>query len=215
MSSAPTQQTVLNAFSQRKRQSLDELDQALTVRRREIVKAAGSLIKRGLLKREARGVYRLTRSGSESLKSGTALRSGPTGPRSTPTKRRQTLRQRVWRGLRWRGQQNKKSTIRDLVGVAETGKEKGAQKNAERYLRALERAGYLTKMRIREQGHALTSNGFIRYRLVVDTGREAPTVRQGRQAVFDHNINREIPFGTIWIDGEPQGVEESERSESL
>ena len=65
--------------------------------------------------------------------------------------------------------------------------------NLRRYMRALCLTGFLVEMPTRERGTAETSNGYKRYRLMNDTGDIAPTYRNQKHEVFDHNTREVTP----------------------
>jgi hypothetical protein len=80
----------------------------------------------------------------------------------------------------------KKGTIQDLLMMA--GEDQGrGYRSALKYLLFLERAGYLRKLPVRARGTAPTSNGFVRWLLVDDTGPEAPVVQPLKGEVVDRN----------------------------
>jgi hypothetical protein len=79
----------------------------------------------------------------------------------------------------------------DLVAVASDDPTEKDHANVRRYCRALKDAGFLMDMPTRARGAAETSNGFKRYRLFNDTGEVAPTYRNTKKEVFDHNT-REV-----------------------
>jgi hypothetical protein len=101
-----------------------------------------------------------------------------------------TLRERVWRALRLR----RKASIPDLVMLVAEGGERDIESNIGKYLSALGRAGYLQKLPLRERGTALTSNGYIRWWLVQDTGPLAPVWRVKADTVYDPNTETETPL---------------------
>ena len=71
------------------------------------------------------------------------------------------------------------------------------RRGAVRYLNSLARAGIVWRMSKRETGVALTSNGFIRYRLVHDLGPQAPQLRRGGNEIYDPNNRKLIPVRKI------------------
>jgi DNA-binding transcriptional ArsR family regulator len=132
------------------------------------------------------GAYRLTRAGVEARAAGGVSKPGPkgaqTGRRQAPV---DTLRARVWRALRANG----KATIPELLISASRGDERAAASNIGRYLRALERAGYVTRLKRRSPGTKITSNGFITWLLLPDrdTGARAPAHHPVRGELRDPN----------------------------
>lgn len=113
--------------------------------------------------------------------------AGQKMPRSVTT----GLRQRAWWVLRARGT----VTLPMVLAAIADGTEKAASSNIGRYLRALERAGFVARASQRERGQALTSNGHVRYRLVRNNGRLAPVHRQSTGEVFDPNTGEVFGLG--------------------
>ena len=71
----------------------------------------------------------------------------------------------------------------------------GAENNLRWYVRRLKQAGYLVELPVRQQGAKLTSNGFKRFRLIRDTGYQAPVYRPKLKALHDYNIGEDVPCG--------------------
>jgi hypothetical protein len=101
---------------------------------------------------------------------------------------RDTFRERAWRSMRIR----RRFTIGDIVSDAARETEKDARNNATRYVWLLRRAGYVRAMPHRQQGTALTSNGFKVFALVQDTGPRAPIWRQAQAVLHDFNLGEDI-----------------------
>ena len=165
--------------------TLDELDEVTSLSRRDIAKAMGKLILRGYAERIEIGCFRATEAGRAAQASGEVITSGPSGPHTAVASRPQasTLRQRAWDTMRMGGA----FSIPDLLVAADNGEDVAATSNLQRYLKGLERAGYLTVLPVRERGTRPTSNGFRRFRLTDDTGEIAPVVRPKDKEVYDHN----------------------------
>ena len=74
------------------------------------------------------------------------------------------------------------------------GGERDISSNIGKYLRGLERAGYLVRMPKREAGTALTSNGFARWWLPddKDTGPRAPVLSVRKGTVYDPNTEGKV-----------------------
>ncbi len=172
--------------------TLDELDGVLfRHNRREIVKGVGSLISRGLVERIERGCYQLTSAGHKSFDAGEVLTSGPNSTHTAKVKKPMpdTFRQRAWNAMRI----SASFTIPDIVAVAKSEKDKGAELNLQRYFHRLNAAGYLQQMSIRIKGTRPGSNGFKRYRLINNTGEIAPVYQPKKIQVFDHNTREVFP----------------------
>lgn len=154
--------------------------------RKQIADACTVLVNRELIERIKPGCYKMLPAGLVLIKTGGEVKSGPRG--ITAAKQHTgTLRVKTWRAMR----QRKKFSLNDLIVLVADGDEKAIESNLGKYLRALERTGYLTRMARRETGTASTSNGYLRYLLVRDTGPLAPVWRQGKETVYDPNTTEE------------------------
>lgn len=164
--------------------TIDQLDTALPLNRRQISDGAAKLILRGLAERVEAGCYQLTSAGLEAAARGEAITSGPMGRHTAKARKpiADTLRQRAWTAMRMSGA----FTVGALVMAAGRG-EADAENNLQRYLRRLKGAGYVAELPVRERGTALTSNGFKRYRLIRDTGPAAPVWSDARGRIIEHN----------------------------
>lgn len=87
------------------------------------------------------------------------------GTRTRVMKRNPRARDRAWQSIRILRVFN----LPDLVATAEIGEE-----NAKKYVRGLERAGYLRRVREKRNG---CKGGHAAWRLVRDTGRLAPRLQ--------------------------------------
>ena len=138
------------------------------------------------------GCWRLTAAGKVARDAGLQLRPGPasphTGRRIPPAN---IFRARVWTALR----KLQKATVFDLIVLAGSGSERNPRHNVYRYLQALEKAGYVTKLQARSPGTKRGSNGFVKYLLIEDTGPLAPHVCKARTRLFDPNLDEEIDLG--------------------
>lgn len=159
---------------------------------KQVENAALTLRRRELAVKLRPGCLKLTQAGRDAIAFGITVTSGPNGPQ--PGKRifTDTLRSRTWAALRIR----QKASIPDLIMLTAQGnaREKALESNIGKYLRALEKAGYVSKMKRRDHGTAITSNGYLRWLLVKDTGPEAPVWRQGKGTVYDPNTQEETPI---------------------
>ncbi|RIK92458.1 MAG: hypothetical protein DCC73_11790 [Proteobacteria bacterium] len=168
--------------------TMDQLDPMTELTRRQIAKAAGKLISRGLLERIEAGCYQLTPAGIAARESGMPLTSGPNRRRPGPQPwRKETFRARMWRVMRMK----KVFTVPMLLELASRGPNDTAQ-GCHRYLSVLRRAGYVMRLPGRAPGTAITSNGFAKYMLVKDTGHKWPLVR--KHGVYDQNLREVAPF---------------------
>ncbi len=146
------------------------------------------LRKHGLLKKTEQGCHKLTKAGRAATAEGARLRSGPKGPRSGHLVRACTLRCRAWAAMRIKG----KFSIDELVMLSIDGGERNPQSNIGKYVRTLARAGYLRPLPARGAGTAPTSNGFVRYLLIRNTGPEAPTCSTSRGTLYDPNTEEDV-----------------------
>jgi hypothetical protein len=151
------------------------------------------LRKHGLVERTGQDCHKLTDAGRAAAKAGMQIRSGPKAKWTAPKINRETLRVRVWRAIRIR----RKFSIPDLEMLVAEGGEKDIACNIRKYLNALERAGYLTRLKVRQRGTSLTSNGYVRWWLMdqMDTGPLAPVWRHKSETVYDPNNETEISIG--------------------
>lgn len=108
-----------------------------------------------------------------------------------PRKQTHGLRERAWWVMRRHGV----FTLAELLATLADGTERDAGSNLGKYLRALTGAGILTVETQRAPGHAITSNGFLRYRLALDLGIKPPVWRASRKEVYDPNGERCYPLG--------------------
>lgn len=157
---------------------------------RQIEPAVLRLRKHGFLIKTGRGCHKLTAAGRAALAAGARVRSGPRGPETGHRRRDPGLRQRVWNALR----SGKKLTIDDILMRVAEGGERDPRCNVRKYLTALARAGYVRQMPLREAGLNPTSNGCVRWWLVQDTGTAAPVWRQRHGALYDGNLEMQIPL---------------------
>jgi len=137
-----------------------------------------------------RGCYRITEPGRAFLETGKRFTSGPRGPQPGRRLHRGTLRERAWRAMRIKV----KFSSAEIVSLAAKGAESNPDSNVGKYLRALERAGYLMALARREAGTAPTSNGFRRYVLVRNSGPQAPRWLPNHAAVYDPNTEQMHAF---------------------
>jgi len=174
--------------------TIDALEEALGLTRRQISDGSAKLIFRGLLERVEAGCYRLTAEGLKSVQAGEVIKSGPWRPDRARNRKpvRDTFRQRVWSAIRM----SSSFTISDIVMAAARPDDKDAENNAAWYLRHLTRAGYLAELPSRQRGTKLTSSGFKRWRLVRDTGPQAPVFKSKLLLVHDYNTGEDWPCAT-------------------
>jgi len=158
---------------------------------RIIESACLKLRKHGLLEKTARGCHKLTAAGIAAFQEGVKLRSGPKGQHIGRRHVVGTVRERAWQAMRILT----KGSAADVIMLAAEGGEKDIENNISKYFLALERAGYLSRMRTRQPGTALSSPGHIRWLLVRNSGPLAPAWRQTSKLVYDPNTEEEFKCG--------------------
>lgn len=185
--------TLLRCLADGACRTIDELDETLALDRRQISDAAFRLINRGYAERVERGCYRLTADGIAAAERGEALTGGPSGPDTVQVRKpwRDTSRQRAWAAMRMSGA----FTVGEIAMAALRDADPAAEDNLRRYVLQLKRAGYLVELPVRQSGTKLTSNGFKRFRLIRDTGFEAPVYRTKTKALHDYNTGEDVPCG--------------------
>lgn len=78
-------------------------------------------------------------------------------------------------------------TIDRLLETYATGEEKDAHNNIAHYLERLESCGVVQRLSRRQPGEALTSNGYVVWRLVRNLGVLAPVWRWKKKVLWDPN----------------------------
>lgn len=191
-----TSEAILTAISGSKKTeciTTELLIAATGLKERQITDACFKLCSHQLLEKTARGCYRLTAAGKLALASGKAtLRSGPKSePQSGRRQVTNTLRERIWRAIRIR----KKFTVPDIISLVVQGSERGdVTSNVQKYIKALNRAGYLVLLPRREPCVSPRSPGFKRWWLPDDknTGPQAPVWRTARNSIYDPNTETDL-----------------------
>jgi DNA-binding MarR family transcriptional regulator len=120
------------------------------------------------------GGYRVTRAGREALASGWSGKSGSRGRMRTA----RGVAAKTWSALRM----SATASLDDLEMLVGAGGEKALRSSIEKYVRALEKAGYLERQ----------SSGAPRWFLVRNTGRQTPLWRSRHAQVFDPNTGDTI-----------------------
>lgn len=157
---------------------------------KQVEQACLKLRKHGLLEKCEQGCHTITEAGRIAMAEGKKITSGPKGSHTVPKKvNPNTLRVRVWRAMRIRS----KFSIPELAMLVAQGGEKDISSNIGKYIRALQKAGYITELAKREKGSAITSNGHKRYWLLPErnTGLQAPVWRVAAKTVYDPNTELE------------------------
>lgn len=133
------------------------------------------LVRRGLATQARYGFYRITDEGRAFLASGRQVNRGrhARSPRSIRT---DTFRARLWRAARVA----RRFTINDLVQITAGPEDRAPRSGANRYIKALERAGILRRL-------PGPRNQAGRWLLLRDIGPRPPAVNKRATAVFDPN----------------------------
>lgn len=185
--SARVQEAILKALLQEGRLTTEQLSFKVGRVTRTISNLTCRLVSRGFVTRVKTGVFELTLEGRNFLLKGGEIKSGPKGCGTVQhIKRQGSMRTRLWRSMRILGV----FTIDDLIELAHEA-EKNPYENTQKYVRALSRAGYLYKYPVNLPGVSITSNGHKRFRLIKNTGPEAPTIKDGG-TLFDPNTKERI-----------------------
>lgn len=173
---------------------LADLDDRAEFSRKSVRNAVDVLKERGLIESIALGRYRLTVAGRLAREYGTDIKPGP-GPRGLSVARRfpRCLRGKLWQAMR----STCKFSLDDLLLRSADGNESDARNNALKYVNALERAGYLIRMKRRQPGDAPTSNGFVRWVLVRNSGPKAPIWQSSKGRLYDPNTGETIDLTAL------------------
>lgn len=156
----------------------------------QVLDSCAVLRRHGLVDRPQQGTYRLTMVGKAAVRLQQTVLPGPAA--GTGLSRRSTFRQRLWQALR----ASQKASIQDLLKLAQidTDADRQALKNAQKYLRLLECAGYIARLDRRQAGTSPSSNGHIRWLMIRDTGPKPPSAYPERGYVHDHNTHDVYPI---------------------
>lgn len=165
----PLTHAILEALADGEEHFIRDLAATLEVSAKKIADSGGHLVRNGYATRGL-GVYRATEKGLAALKAG--LRHGGK-PGMSVERYRTSLRSRAWNLMRikmW-------LSVDDMLMTLADGSEKSAERDLRRYVRALQKAGYVT---------CSTRNPQL-FRLVNNTGRNAPAYNTKRETVTDTN----------------------------
>ena len=147
-----------------------------------VSEAAALLRRRGLLKAERIGHYRLTATGIDAARCGAQMTSGPKNALARVGQPDDSLQGRAWWAIRYR----KRFTIGDLVADAERG-EINAARTIGHFVRKLQGAGYLRGSAGRTPRVSPQKNGFKEYWLIRNSGPLTPVWQASTNSVFDPN----------------------------
>lgn len=158
---------------------------------RQVENSLKKLMDHGFIERTAPGCYHLTDAGRMAVESGVKIRSGSKREKK-PRVFKDSLRTKIWRAFRNR----RKLSVPEIEQLVCTGEEKNARNNIHHYIKLLEEAGYIVKMKKKLAGTSPTSNGFARWLLLDEknTGPLAPVYRAAKMAIYDPNTEEETPL---------------------
>ena len=165
--------------------TLDEMVGRSVHPRRAVAEACACLVRRGWVDRLEQGGFTLSPDGRRALASGETITSGPIGPLTARARRpkRRTIRDKMWSAIRI-ARKFDLGRLEEIAGASRA--------NAQRFVLALARAGYLVELR-RAPGEAPSSNGFKRWALIDDPGPATPTIKaDGRVWDPNHRAFREV-----------------------
>lgn len=179
---------VLHRLRDGSQHRISALAQETGLTNRQVSTAASQLRLRNYLADTQAGFFKLNDAGKEAVRLNVKITCGPIAPTNVIKNRVDSLRERAWRAMRFRGQ----FTLNDIVGDAQKA-EKDPQSNLTRYIGYLLRAGYVVRLPVNRRGTKLTSPGFKRYHLLKNTGPQAPVYRPKRSILHDFNTGEDIP----------------------
>lgn len=172
--------------------TLDDLAAYTGRPRRYITKAVCKLITSKYVVRREKGCYEITAAGVKAHKAG--YTSGPQRSHTgTARPRPNTIRQRVWSLLRMRRRQ----TTHELIAGARNERDRAPAASVSKFMTCLERAGYVTRLPSRTPGTAPTSNGYLNWLLVKDTGPAVPIFAQDGRSVRDQNTGEAVALKAV------------------
>ena len=111
------------------------------------------------------------------------------------------LRVKAWRTIRHLRQ----FTLNELLDINATGAEKDAPSNLLKYLARLEQYGVLVRL-ARRAGDAMTSPGYVVWRLARDLGWDAPVWRNVQKVLWNPNTGAAVTLPDAASDALAQGM---------
>lgn len=177
---------ILEELADGETRTVAQLADATGHTRNSVGKACVTLADHKLIQRTARGQYRITKDGRRSLQVG-GQRPGPKGPHTqAATQRPGSMRQVIWAVLRIK----RKATLAELATLAGGDESRDPYGNVKKYLHALARSGYVSKL-ARRMGGDRNIQPVV---LLRDTGPQAPVVQLASGGCYDPNENKAYPF---------------------
>lgn len=159
-----------------------------------VLRECGKLVGAGFMRRDDEGCHRITAAGRA---------AAAQEEKAAQLKTRSELYARVWYALR--NAPTHTLTIPQIIAWTADGGERHLDVRIRAYLIALARAGYLMQMPRREPGMTSGSSGLVRWRLLKDTGPEAPVWRKRSPAsptigeIYDPNTLEFTKLGKTFI----------------
>jgi hypothetical protein len=150
----------------------------------------GRAIALDLVDRDAEGFLGLSERGRKFIVEGdTSVRpfiGSPTGARRPVA---DTLRQRGWTAMRISG----RFTVASIAILARRPTDRYPEDELRRYFRALRSAGYLALLPVRAGDPKAGAAAPQQWRLIRDTGPQAPVLRKRGTLMFDPNLGEHAP----------------------
>lgn len=154
--------------------------------KREYLRAAGLLWRRGLAVHTSGSTYAISATGIEFIEDQKTIKSGPTGKHTGIRKPpKGTISHYIWQIIRLK----KIATIEDILLLLpfEDMDQKKMYETVKRTLYWWRKAGIVTILRKKAKGTHYNSRGLNRYKLVHDLGPYHPIVRSRKGEVYDPN----------------------------
>ena len=168
--------------------TVDDLMAAVGQTRTRVTRALSGLVVRGLAERREKGCYAATAAGLEHFAKHGHIVRGTHKLKDIRVRVRGSLRQRAWNVMRIKSP----FTIREVAALA-TVERKDAERSLYVWFRALEIAGFIRREPRRETSDLNGSNGWLRYRLMKNTGMAAPVHSAAKGVIHDPNTGKDTP----------------------
>lgn len=171
--------------------TLGDLEQSVGLTRKQIANGLSQLIRGGYAERVETGCYRLTETGIALAEKGGTLPVVRGANKKARRLKASTFVQRAWSAMRMAVT----FTASDIALCAARN-EANPEALARGYLRNLVAAGYVQELPERQKGSGFGSAGYRkRYRLLKNTGLNAPVWREKPNVIHDFNTGEDVPCG--------------------
>lgn len=168
--------------------SISELMDKSGLSEKQVLNAATTLAKHGLLRRHGQGLYTITPAGKTAIAAAVEIKGGSKkGPRNKRTA--SPFRQQLWQVIRM----EKKGTIGDFLALileADDDQDR-AYRAAHKYIKPLCHAGYMVILPVSRKRGGKTFN---RYALAHDAGPHAPIIRKTGDELYDPNNGQTVSW---------------------